>query len=767
MTNLIGIYKGNNSFKWLFKHALFLFFIIILFLYSYLNVLAQNVPPQIQNGSNINYSPTTGGPYSGPGPVPNGQGANVPYTPQIGLNGGQTINQVTGTTPASDAAIAQDVGTSESVGATPDGVLGFIHTYVLTGIGWVVGQAGKAFDYAISEFIVGFGRLYITGTGETIDALWGTVRDIFNLTFIFGLVYIGFKMILDSSDSNARKMLVSLIGAALLVNFSLFITKFVIDFSNIAATQVYNAFESSGQLSITNGFMTVMGVTSMMTYEYTAGGSFAYVIGMLLVFSVLAYVFLAGAIMIIIRFVALNIYMVFSPFMFLGWVFPALQGYSRDYWSGFLRQAFFAPAFIFMLYLSYQVASTFPTQRNLGNMFNPNGSTVSDAPGLIPYFALVIVFLCASMIVAKKMGAHGSTMAISVGNKIRGNAQSFIGRNTIGRPASWMAKNQDTRGGRIAGGLMTAASLGTFNNRAQRELYEAGKKAKFGGSYSRSDDKDYSEKVSSLISNDNTKALNKKSIAEGKAALLIPESERTDAHNDAIYKMQSVVAGMSTAQIESMTDKDRISIASAFTAAQAENLMKSDKIGIDDKTAIGKARKEAIEKLVTKNEQLISSELTKLTVEQIEDAGADFIRKYAGVFSAGQVDDLKKSKKLSPSQKTNFTSERSKFLNQAVSDATTSSTVFNTYTGKDGKDAYKRRKASDVAGLGRDVLLNNNALDHLTIGDLEAIGDKKTLEREDRDELRTKIESAAKSGNSNAQKLNTWFKTPQASRLNW
>ena len=356
-----------------------------------------------------------------------------------------------------------------------------------------MGIAGSAFDYAIENFIVGFGRLYITGTGETIDALWSTVRDIFNLTFIFGLVYIGFKMILDSSDSSARKMLVSLIGAALLVNFSLFITKFIVDFSNIAATQVYNAFETtgSGPLSITNGFMTIMGINSILDYKYTAGGSFAYVLGVLLIFCTLAYVFLAGAIMIIIRFVVLNIYMVFSPFMFLGWVFPALQSYSRDYWSGFLRQAFFAPAFVFMLYLSYMVASTFPVQRNLGLMFNPNASTITDVSSMIPYFAMVMVFLCASMVVAKKMGAHGSTMAVSVGKNMAGRAGRGLGYAAGGATAGLAARAGRT----VVGGSASALTKSKFGKSIAssgilgRGLYQATSKVadasfdarKFGG----------------------------------------------------------------------------------------------------------------------------------------------------------------------------------------------------------------------------------------------------------------------------------------------
>ncbi len=431
MTNSVGILCGDKIWKQVLTCTVFASIIAIFFLGQVAIVSAQAggiggvdrplrpgdppPPPGMDYGTPLNPNdPNLLPPGYGGGDAPvyggRGEGAQGPVS------------------EAERAAAAESAYAAQNLGSAPDGVLGFLYSYALSGLGWLVGIAGSAFDYAITNYIIGFGRLYITGTGETIDALWGTVRDIFNLTFIFGLVYIGFKMILDSSDSSARKMLVSLIAAALLVNFSLFITKFVIDFSNIAATQVWNAFEGRSltgaavDTSITGGFMTMLGVNSMIEYMYVGGGSFTYVFGIIIIFAILAYVFLAGAVMIIIRFVVLNIYMVFSPFMFLGWVFPALASYSRDYWSGFLRQAFFAPAFIFMLYLSYMVASTFPVQRNLDRIFNPNMATVSEYADTIPYFAMVIVFLLASMVVAKKMGAHGATVAVSTGKNIAGRA---------------------------------------------------------------------------------------------------------------------------------------------------------------------------------------------------------------------------------------------------------------------------------------------------------------------------------------------------------
>ena len=117
--------------------------------------------------------------------------------------------------------------------------------FVVNVFGWLAGAAGWMLNYAINEFIIGFAALFYSdagtpvGTiGPAVDLAWVTVRDIFNLGFIFGLIWIGFKMILNSDDSGTRRWLVYLIMAALLVNFSLFITKFVVDVANITAAQI-------------------------------------------------------------------------------------------------------------------------------------------------------------------------------------------------------------------------------------------------------------------------------------------------------------------------------------------------------------------------------------------------------------------------------------------------------------------------------------------------------------------------------------------------
>ena len=119
-----------------------------------------------------------------------------------------------------------------------------LYNFVVNVFGALVGWGGGVLDFGVNTFVLDFGTQFrATGLGDMVDQV---VRDFFNITFIFGLVYLGFTMILKNDDANTRRWLVSLIIAALLVNFSLFISKMVVDASNIIATQVINAGIDSG-----------------------------------------------------------------------------------------------------------------------------------------------------------------------------------------------------------------------------------------------------------------------------------------------------------------------------------------------------------------------------------------------------------------------------------------------------------------------------------------------------------------------------------------
>lgn len=382
---------------------------------------------------------------------------------QVG-GGGQTpgTSQTTETPPV----IVQD---APSCWSSPQG---FFHCIMVSFFGTFVAIAGYAFDWSIQLFITRFGEMYITyGVGAVVEGVWGTVRDIFNLTFIFGLVYIGFQIILGINESSAKRTIPLLVVAALLVNFSLFIVKFIIDFANLAALQIYNLFRVAGTLtegggqqspgtlldilggstpSISLAFINTIGVTSLLSHNPSAGSAdgvpLFYTFGMIVVFLVLIYVFFAAAILITIRFAALTFYMIFSPIMFLGWVFPGMKSYSDKFWNGLFGQAFFAPALLFMLYITYQLSSGLDGPRRVdGSVFQDEANVMGFAQ-FVPYLVLIVVFLMASLIVAKKMANQGASMvgkvndwAVSKAGLAAGGMTAGLvaraGRNTVGAGA--------------------------------------------------------------------------------------------------------------------------------------------------------------------------------------------------------------------------------------------------------------------------------------------------------------------------------------------
>ncbi len=322
--------------------------------------------------------------------------------------------------------------------------------------GVVVGVFGRILlfgagilSFAVNYFVIGAGEVFTNwGVGYAVDQTWSTVRDFFNLTFIFGLVYIGFKMILGSDDSRAQKTLLSLIGAALLVNFSLFITKFVVDVANSAAAMMAMALKDSSGTAITSnlgtGLVNLLHLSSALNIGAAEAGDAAEVMSesavkavviafiTVILFSIAAFTFAVGGILLIVRFIVLAFYMIFSPLMFLGWVFPDFNNYSRKYWSGFLSQAFMAPAYIFCLYFSIIVLQNFEYHLPSGGLdLSFVVAKLGDNSMLAAfYYVFAIILFLGSASVAKKMAKDGGGAVMDTTLRVVNRAEK-IGSNTL------------------------------------------------------------------------------------------------------------------------------------------------------------------------------------------------------------------------------------------------------------------------------------------------------------------------------------------------
>ncbi|TSC58563.1 MAG: Uncharacterized protein Greene041679_96, partial [Parcubacteria group bacterium Greene0416_79] len=73
-----------------------------------------------------------------------------------------------------------------------------------------------------------------------VDIGWQVIRDIANIVFIFIALWSGISIIIGIGPERAWGLLAHMVLVALFVNFSLFITKTVVDLSNVAALHFYD-----------------------------------------------------------------------------------------------------------------------------------------------------------------------------------------------------------------------------------------------------------------------------------------------------------------------------------------------------------------------------------------------------------------------------------------------------------------------------------------------------------------------------------------------
>lgn len=643
-----------------------------------------------------------------------------------------------------DNSVVGNEGGTVTVGSTETWET-IVYSFAIVLFGWIVGITGWFFDSALDLFIMNFGVIYKTwGVGVAVENTWGIVRDVFNLTFIFGIIYIGFRMILNSDDSSAKRTLVTLLAAALLVNFSLFITKFVIDFSNILAAEIFKAIK--GDVSTATSFINYLKLSSINQTEVTAPGGvgigmlFLLIFGTIILYLITAFVFLSGAVMITIRFIALLVYMIFSPIMFLGWVFPNMAGHSKKFFQDFLKRAFFAPAYLFMLYLSFNIISTFyiriKDSSDLSNLFTQQNveNQSSDVSSVIVYFALSCGLMIASLVVAQKMGAHGADTAISIGQKARKSAQGMMYRNTVGAGLHYggvkvmdaldRGAESESRGKRWASKI----TRGTLGGESTRRALEKG--ANYGaGGYGRAD----VEKM-----NKERKARATGKIAEMGLSDALSNWSNNKTDPDANIKLEQTIQKASNSSlIDTLRDHKSGSdeykrVAQAMSHAQINKLLESkeDEFTSTEKEVLRAQRAIQVADKISSGSDLETG-VSKASVDDLVSLGYQKLFDYAFYIPGTKMDDLRS--KMTTTEFKLLEAERDRQIGIAFGNNVTRSMVFNQ------PNSTSRKKDSEIAKLPSSILKDSRSLPYLNARILDIILRENYLNDGDRGTIRTNI----------------------------
>ena len=515
----------------------------------------------------------------------------------------------------------------------------FLAEQLLTLAGYVLWLSGVSFQVAL-RITLGIRYLIASTNGAGIRAAWAALRDLANLVFIFAMLYMSIETILDRPN-NYKKLLKPLIIAAVFINFSFFIGGIIIDASNIFAVGIYDAImptapldtssdifsitKDTGGLTVSGQFLGLLNLNQLYSARGVSGSDsttlalrpdtgvsgvnkFISIILGTIIILVASFVFMTGAVLLVIRTGTLMFVLAVSPMAFAGEVVPKLENQSKKWWTMLWNQSFFAPAFLLCIYVSLVILKSLKVQ---------SLSQHAGAIGLIFGDALVIFFLLASMEVAKEFGAVGLDIAKKVGgfvpNLIRQQVTNVaaatgrtavaavaapvaaVGRNVIGKGLSKVGQNKyvaTALGNTIASKIAKTGQEASFDLRNIETINPKGKLLGKGGSGFVKKQEEYEkekvaqEKVLNLDKDTSAKLDEKRKIAEtvkdknGK-----DHAERKKDAGEAVVK--DIDAGTNASfnakkkEIEDELEKTKIKLEAESAATAA--LAATNKASLDDK----------------------------------------------------------------------------------------------------------------------------------------------------------------------------------------
>ncbi len=382
----------------------------------------------------------------------------------------------------SEAALTGALGcTATDVGSWLTGcIIEAVYYIVYVPSTWILEAAGRLFDVfatlSLSTTIYRDTPFVVSG--------WQIVRDIANIAFIVALIYIGFKTILGLHSGHDKTTLVTVIIIALLVNFSLFISRAVIDSSNIFALIFYNQISitppASGmeppithtdvqEKSLSSGLVNGLGIQKFFgedAYEKVnamgeprATAALLILLGIIVNFTAI-WIFFTMALVFIGRIAGLWMSMVFGPFAFVSYILPHGAGIStfgwRAWWHELFSMSFLAPIFIFFVWLILKLIEAMQDGFALAAGNNIGDFTSYMIPILLQFMIIIGLLKEAKTLAVKMSGEIGGQMvkmaesakgfalgAVGAAATVGVGAAAFAGRKTIGSYAEKKSQDQD------------------------------------------------------------------------------------------------------------------------------------------------------------------------------------------------------------------------------------------------------------------------------------------------------------------------------------
>ncbi|MCG2695274.1 hypothetical protein L6261_04325 [Candidatus Parcubacteria bacterium] len=333
---------------------------------------------------------------------------------------------------------------------------------------------------------------------ETIDQpfvgeAWGNVRGFANMLFILVLVAISISIILDLGAFNQKTLIRDVIIIALLVNFSLFAARIVIDAGSIVSLGFYDAIdapvrkdpllakpllESTGlvEKNISGAIMSTFNPARLIDAKSFAAWKDSYIdedkgqdsanMALALIFIVAiglnlytAWLFFQAGWIFIVRVTYLWIIMALAPLAFLSYVIPQLKIYWNRWWKELFNKSFCIVVFLFLLWLTLQIT---------GSSFFKGAFAVAEGqePNFLRLITLVIM--------------QALTVYTLLGKTIK-ETKKMCDSGVLGeKVTSWAKTGLSLATGAVVGaatggvGLAASQTIGGWASRAAKATTESG-----------------------------------------------------------------------------------------------------------------------------------------------------------------------------------------------------------------------------------------------------------------------------------------------------
>lgn len=487
---------------------------------------------------------------------------------------------------SSDCAWAQEVADAGSensswFGDIVDGMQTFfkwlLYTLVFVPITWIASGAIALFGFAANpDMLSGASGLL---NRAVVYELWKFIRDFFNLFFIFSLLLVAFSTVFQIEKYSIKKLLLSIVLAALFVNFSFPIARFLIDAANVPMYFFAKQMMSSTGKSSSSDALAVSALSSTrieqillparnadksVDYDNTNASRLFLAIIFMFLFSVSLAVL---AIMFVIRLTALVVLVIFSPIGFVAAAIPidGLKKFSGQWWDYFNKYLIFGPVAMLMLLVTVRFMSAisedswYKQAENLANSTAGSGTDATAIAQQMILFSIPMIMIWMTIGISSKIGVAGAGAVEGWGKKVRGWGQKAA-MGTMRAPFV----NKYTKAA-LEGGKSRASNLkilgSSYKDRQNNAALRAEKvKGFFSG--------DGSEKA---VDTFNTKRVNE-AIEEHKKNKTSASSHEKDLKSNDLVTRKS--AALSLAESKDIDTADRLAGSLAAVADNAEHFKK-------------------------------------------------------------------------------------------------------------------------------------------------------------------------------------------------